>query len=344
MMQENINDREKLVLEAIIKNFILTTTPVASSYIAQNSQFSFSPATIRSVMGKLEEDGYIYQPHPSAGRVPTTAGYRIYVNQMMKRSRLPRRQKEKIQEVIKENPGDLESLLRESTRILAQFSHQLSILISPHLDEGVFHRLDITRLSSERLLLVISIKSGMVKTIMLEINSNLTNDQLSSVRQILNERLNGLKLKQIRTKFKEIVKDIQNEETGLIHIFLKSANRIFNFNDDSEVFLTGTPNMLRQPEFSDYRKISQVVELLEDKKVIVHILNENTLESELNIKIGEEIGEQKMENCSIIAARYRIDQVSGTLGIIGPMRMDYSQLVPLVEFTAQILSDSLTAN
>ncbi len=343
-MSGNIADRDKLVLEAIVRNFILTTNPVASSFISRNTALSFSPATIRNVMGRLEEQGLIYQPHTSAGRVPTNRGYRLYVDQMMKKARLSGPRKEKLRTALKQKPGDFESLLREVTRMLAQFSHQLSVIISPHLDESVFHRMDITRLSSDRLLLVISVKSGMVKTLMLEVNSRLTNKQLGSLRQVLNERLHGLKLRVIRTKFREIVRDLRHEDSGLIHIFIKSAGQIFDFSGKNDVFLTGTPNILRQPEFADNVALSRVVELLEDTRVVVHIFDESTAGEELNIRIGEEIGEENMINCSIIAARYKVDEAAGTLGIIGPTRMDYEQLVPLVEFTAQILSDSFQKN
>jgi len=341
---ELLTDRERLVLDAIVRNFILTTNPVASSFIARNSHLAFSAATIRNIMVQLEEKGYIYQPHTSAGRVPTTAGYRLYVDYIMKRSRLSTIEKEKIRQALNTNPGDFENLLRESSRILAHLTHQLGIIVSPHLDEGVFHRMDITRLSSERLLLVISIKSGMVKTIMLEVDSKIPTAQVESLRRVINERLSGLKIKDIRNKFKEIVKDIRNEKSGLIHIFIQSAGQIFNFADETQIFLNGTYNIMRQPEFSNNEKISGVVELLENKQIILHLLKESETAQALDIKIGSEIGEEIMEDCSIISATYKIDQASGRIGIIGPTRMNYSYLVPLVEFTAGLLSKSFDAN
>ncbi|GAB4367233.1 MAG: heat-inducible transcriptional repressor HrcA [Calditrichia bacterium] len=337
----DLNEREKLVLEAIVRNYILTTNPVASTYIARHSHLALSPATIRHIMGSLEEKGYIYQPHPSAGRIPTTMGYRIYVDEMMGRTRLSKQHKEQICQAIRQNPGDLENLLKEATRILAHLSRQLGIIISPHLGEGVFHRMEITQLSSERLLIVISIKSGLVKTIVLELHSSIQPDQLDLLKQILNERLEGLKLKEIRNRFKEIVQDLGEDDTGLIRLFISTAERIFDFSDDNDVYITGTHNILRQPEFLDTQKFSGIVELLEDKKIIIHLLDRSIATQDWNVKIGEEIGEQRMDGCSIIAARYRIGQVNGTLGIIGPTRMDYSHLVPLVNFTAQMLSQPL---
>lgn len=339
-MMSELTNREKLVLKAIVKNFIDTANPVGSHYIARHSHLAFSPATIRNIMASLEEKGYLFQPYTSAGRVPTSAAYRVYVDQMMGRSRLTSEEKEKIRQVVQQSSGDLEAVLKEAIRILAHLSHQLGIVISPHLDEGIFHRMDITRLTSERLLLIISIKSGLVKTIMLDIRSGINDRQLDFLRQVLNERLSGRRLRDIRHKFQEIVQDIRNEESGLIRLIIRAVDKIFDFSEDSDVYLTGTHHMLRHPEFSDYQKISGVVELLEDKRIVIHLLDESTATRSLNVKIGDEIGEQKMKQCSIITAKYKIDQVSGTLAIVGPMRMNYSHLVPLVDYTARVLSSS----
>lgn len=339
-----LDEKEKLVLESIIKNFIVTAAPVGSNMIARKPNMAFSPATIRGIMARLERKGYIYQPFTSSGRVPTTAGYRLFVDQMMKRGRISSTVKEKIRQAVELNPGDFENLLRESSRILAHLSNQLSIIISPHLDEGIFHNMEIIRLNRDRILLVVSIKSGLVKTIMLEVQSNIRPGQIDSLKNILNERLHGLKLKEIRNEFKEIVKDIDDNESGLIHVFINSAKQIFNFSENNEVFLTGTHNMLRQPEFADNHSISQVVEILENKNIIVHLLNMDEDISEPRIRIGDEIETDQMKNCSIIMARYRIDMVTGTLGIVGPTRMDYSHLVPLVDFVAHIISDSFQQN
>ncbi|GAB4338596.1 MAG: heat-inducible transcriptional repressor HrcA [Calditrichia bacterium] len=333
-----LSDREKLVLEAVVRNYILTSNPVSSSLIARNSHLAFSPATIRNILGKLEEKGYIYQPHPSAGRVPTALGYRIYVNEMMGRTRLPNAFKEKIAEAVKKKKDGVDSVLKEATRILAHLSSQLSVITSPHMEEGIFHHMDITPLNSERLLLIISIKSGMVKTIMLELRSTINPAELDSLKQLLNERLQGLRIKEIREKFHQIVSDVEVDRMGLLRLFIQTAPKIFNFNQDADVYLTGTHNFLRQPDFSDQQKVSGVVEVLEDRKVIVHLLDKSTERSPVEIKIGEEIGEKRMINCSIIAARYQIGDVVGSLGIIGPMRMDYSHLIPLVDFTAHMLS------
>jgi heat-inducible transcriptional repressor len=295
-------------------------------------------------MATLEEKGYIYQPHTSAGRVPTTLGYRFYVDNMMRMGHISSEQKNTIQMAVFQNTVDFETVLKEAAKILSQLCSQLGVIISPQFDNGIFHHMDINRLNSERLLLILSINSGMVKTIFLEVNSDIKSDYLNSLCDILNERLSGLKLKEIRLKFSEIVEDIPDDNQGLLPIFVKTAHRIFDFSEENEVYLNGTHNILRQPEFSDNLKFSGVVELLENKKIMVHLFEEKNFTENWTIQIGEEIKINNMQDCSIISAKYKINYMEGILGVIGPMRMDYSHLIPLVKYTAKFLSHSFEKN
>ena len=336
-----LTDREKLILSAIVQYFIKNAAPVSSSYIAHKEHLSFSPATIRNIMASLEEKGYISQPHTSAGRVPTTIGYRMYVDSLMKRSRLSPDEKAAIRQSLRQSAVELEEIMREATNLLAQLSRQLGIVVSPRLEEGIFHRMEIVRLSSERVLLVLSIQSGMVKTITLEIPTRTSGERLQSVARMLNERLFGMRLIDIRKRFHEIIRDIRNEETGILNQIHQIADRLFDFEEDKEIFFKGTHNIVQQPEFSDLEKFSSVIELLEDQEVIIHLLDVETQNTPISIKIGEEIQEKRMQTCSIISARYRIHNISGTIGIIGPTRMNYSKLVSLVDFTARTITETL---
>ncbi len=341
---KELTSRERLVLESIIKKYISTAAPVASSQVANFGYLRLSPATIRNIMASLEEKGYIYQPHTSAGRVPTTRGYRFYVDRLMKRGRLTVAERDTIRETLQRMPGDWEVMLREATRILAYLSRQLGVIVSPHLEEGIFHRLDIVRLSSERILLILSIKSGLVKTIMLELRSSVSDRQLRMVERILNERLQGLKLEQIRRDFAAIVRNVPREHSQMIHLLIRNATRLFDFRQVGDVFVSGTQHILKQPEFLDPHKITTVVEAVEDRNVLLRVLDRHARNENMVVKIGEEIGEARMSDCSLIAARYRIGEVAGTLGIIGPTRMNYSHLISLVDYTARILSDIMGQN
>ena len=336
--------REKIVLGEIVQHFIYNAVPVGSSLIARKSRLGMSAATIRNVMADLERKGYIYQPYTSAGRVPNTRGYRIYVNDLMKRARLSPEERNSIRETVQQTGSEFDEVLKEVSRILAHLAKQLGVIISPRIEQGAFERMEIVRISQNRILVVISIQSGLVKTIMLEINSRISEEKLHLVSQILNERLYGMKLSDIRRKFADIVKDIRHEDSGLVRLILSSANRLFDFEENIDVYYMGTHYMVQQPDFPNVEKVSSVVEALEDPHVMVHLLDEEKADKRVSIKIGEEIQEERMQDCSIITAQYRIGTVTGTLGVIGPTRMNYSKLVVLVEYTAQTITDILNKN
>ncbi|RMI15478.1 MAG: heat-inducible transcription repressor HrcA, partial [Calditrichaeota bacterium] len=276
--------------------------------------------------------------HPSAGRVPTTLGYRIYVDNLMKRARLSRMEKSAILDTIQRTSEEFDDVLKEVTRILAHLSRQLSVITSPRLTEAIFEKMEIVHLTTNRILVVLSVDSGFVKTITFEIDSSVSREKAQLISQILNERLSGMRIGDIRSNFAHIVRDIQNEETGLVRLFLRRADRLFDFGEEMEVYVMGTHNILEKPDFSTMESVSAVVEVLETPEVVLHIFNDDTPEESISIKIGEEIGEQRMRACSIIAARYKVGTTAGLLGIIGPTRMNYSKLVSLVDFTAQTLS------
>lgn len=339
-----LTEREKLVLNTLIQNFIINANPVSSSLIAKKKYLGMSPASIRNILVELEKKGYIYQPHTSAGRVPMTQGYRLYVDALMKQARLSQEEKKFIHDSIKTSSSEFEDVMREATRILAHLSHQLGISLSPKMDEGIFERMEFVKLSSDKILVVISIKSGIIKTITLEIQSETSKERLELVNNILNERLSGLRIGDIRKLFAEIVKDINEDEGGLLKVMINDADRVFDFDENKEIFYMGTRYIVEQPEFADIQKFTPVVELLESPSIMIQLLDEGNIEKPYNIKIGEEIKETRMQQCSIITARYQIGNISGSLGLIGPMRMNYSKLVSLVEFIAKVITDRFHTN
>ncbi len=331
--------REKIVLGEIVKHFIDSASPVSSTLISQKSRLSFSPATIRNIMAELEIRGYIYQPHTSAGRVPKTRGYRAYVDTLMKKARLTSTEKGQITNALSPGENEIDDILKEVSRILAHLSHQLGILVSPKIAEGTFQRMELIPLSSEKILIIISIDSGFVKTISIEIDSVISGEKLQLVSQILNERLSDMKIADIRQKFASIVKDIWHEETGLVKMFANRADRLFDFQEETELYFMGAHHIMQSPDFSDVTSISSVMEMLETRREIVALLENITRSKPTSVKIGEEFEEKKLQDFSLVTARYNIGGISGVLGIIGPKRMNYSKFISLVEYTARSITD-----
>lgn len=342
--KEDLNERERSVLWHVVHNYIQTAVPVGSRVLSKRIENQLSPATIRNVMADLEESGYLSHPHTSAGRVPTDLGYRYYIDFLMELQQLSEPEKQSIETLIEQNV-EAEELLRETSKLLGKISKQLSVVSSPHLSSGIFEKLELIPLSSAKLLVVISIRSGLVKTVMLEVHSDIRRETLQQISQLLNERLSGLTLQQIRDTFAERVKDMQTEKSGLVRLFIESVDQLFDDSKEREkVHISGTQNIIEQPEFVDPKNFRSVIELVENEEVIVHLLQKHeAVDRDFVVTIGAENEEAKAKDYSVVTATYNIDGVSGRVGIIGPKRMNYAKVIPLVDHVAKTIAHMLRA-
>ncbi len=338
---DNLNDREESVLRHVVYNFIQTAVPVGSRFISRRFESHLSPATIRNVMSDLEEAGYLSHPHTSAGRVPTDLGYRYYVDYLMEVEQLSHVDQETIKAQLVAT-GDPTELLRETSRLLGKITHHLSIVTSPQLNSGIFERLELVPLSSSKILVIISVRTGMVRTIMLEVRAELRRDVLEQVSRLLNERLAGLTLLQIRDSFAERVRDMQDDRTGLVRLFIDSVDQLFTDSREREkVHIGGAANIIEQPEFIDPRKFRSVIELVENEEIIVHLLERHDEDPKnVVITIGRENTGDAAE-ISVLTSTYDANGITGRVGIIGPKRMNYAKMIPLVDHVARTIAKIL---
>lgn len=343
MIQEELNEREKNILRSIVQQFILTASPVGSRYIVKKYDIGVSPATVRNIMSDLEESGFINHPHTSAGRIPTDKGYRFYVDSLMDISKLNSAEKGIIKKSFKDDFTDTDELLKIASRLMSQITRQIACVTYPKLNRGILQRIQLVSLSSTRLLLVISIQSGLVKTITLEFSIEVKESQLNYIESLLNERLSGLTLDEIRKTFKERFQDVGDTDKPIIRIFVDSVDKIFvDLKAEERIFITGARNVIQQPEFEDPEKFQGVIELIEDKDIIIHIMEKNKNgPDDIFISIGKENNDQKLEEYSLVTKEYNYGETSGTLGIIGPKRMEYSKVVAIVDYIARMLSEVL---
>jgi len=339
----NLSYREDAILRYVVHRFILTANPVGSRFISKNVDLNLSPATIRNVLSDLEYMGYVDHPHTSAGRIPTDKGYRFYVNSIEKYEKLPDTVENEINKNLENVAKMTDDLLRESSKLLGAISHQIAIISLPKISNGIFKKLDLVEISSNRLMVVISLISGLVKTIVLEVGFDLSTGNISIIEQILNERLHGLTVSEIRSTFVERFRDVAVGNTGLIRIFVNSLDQLFDdLPAKSKIHLSGTPGILNQPEFSDTENLKSIIEIIENEDIIVHVIQDrqNTNE-DLVITIGEEHDIKKLHDYSFITTKYNVGDVSGIVGIMGPKRMDYSRLTSLVDYFAKNISNLL---
>lgn len=340
MKIEELNDREKFILQYVIQQFIITASPVGSRNIVKKYDLELSPATVRNIMADLEEAGYLNQPHTSAGRIPTDKGYRFYVDSLMQPSELGSIEKNIIAQGFEAIPVETDEVLKITSALLSQVTNQLACVTYPKFANAELEKIQIVRLSSTRILVVVSIHLGFVKTITLEIRSEIDSGKIESLQRVLNERLSGLNLAEIRKTFGERLKDHYNEYKPIIRVFLDSVDKIFTDVQISEkAVITGAKNILRYPEFEDLEHFQSIIELVEDKDVIIHLMD-NELRSntgDLTIKIGRE-NEEKYSDYSTISKEYKFGEFGGTLGIVGPKRMHYSKVVSAIVYIAETLS------
>jgi heat-inducible transcriptional repressor len=342
MLTFDLKEREKSILRYIIHQFILTANPVGSRNLSKKYNIGFSPATVRNIMSDLEDSGFLGHPHTSAGRVPTDLGYRFYVNSLMETPLLSQDEVDYIESHFDQINNDTDEILKITSNILSNLTSQLAYVSYPKLGNATLEKLQLVAISKTRLLVVISIKSGMIRTITLEVEAGLDGKNLATIQRLLNERLAGLTFKEIKNTISKRVNNISNKDLKpVIRVFLDSVSEIFNDVKTSETsIITGTKNLLNQPEFADPKNISSIIELIEDKDIIIHVIDESTSKNQgkVSVSIGSEINEEKLNNYSIIVKEYSIGQVIGSIGIIGPKRMRYSHEIASVVQIAEVLS------
>nr|MBN2277725.1 heat-inducible transcription repressor HrcA [candidate division Zixibacteria bacterium] len=341
MAFENLTDREKQVLQNLIDHYIKTADPVGSRIIANKYRMGLSPATIRNTMQDLEEMGLIHQPHTSAGRIPTDSGYRVFVDMLLKQEPLTSEEEIKIANIIKKGNKGIDAVLAQASKVLGEITSQLGIGLAPTFEEGKLDRIDIIPVADGKILIVLTIESGLARSILMEVESDINSADLIQMQNILNERLAGLSLGHIRKTINEHLSDTACSPR-LIKLFIDPEIDIWTNESGQGIFITGTNNLISQPEFADRDKLTEFVSFLEEKQALKELLESKVFGEGIVITIGSENSLDQVQNCSVVTSSYQAGKLSGIIGIIGPTRMPYSRLISIVEMTAKSLTKSLS--
>lgn len=339
-----LSEREKTILRYVIHQYILTANPVGSRNISKKYDVGFSPATIRNVMADLEESGLLGHPHTSAGRVPTDLGYRFYVDSLMEIPKLNTADKRAAESAINSSSKETNDLIKATSTILSDITHQLACITYPQMSNSVLEKIQIVKLSTSKILVIVTVVSGLVKTITLELRANYGQSDLANIQRILNQRLSGLKFTEIRETIVDRFKSIYSTQFNpIIRVFLDSAEKLFADNTDNKSVVTGAKNILTQPEFEELDQFQGIIELVEDRDIIVHVMKESIMDDmkDINIKIGSENMEEKFIEYSLVTKEYNVGEAVGSIGIIGPKRMEYSKVIATVEYVAELLTKNL---
>ena len=342
MTRDDLTERERQVIEAVIHAFVETAEPAGSRTIAKRYNLGVSAATIRNTMSDLEEKGYLYHPHTSAGRVPTDQAYRVYVDSLMEPTVPTRTETDQIRRELHHGASVIESLLEKAAEVLGVLTQELGVGVAPSFDNALLERLELVQASTERLLMVLVLSGGAARTIFLEVSNELPPAALASVQLVLNERLSGLTLREIRTTLRERLRDVSAErEAGeLLNIFVEEADQLFEIgvSEESALVLGSTQMLVDQPEFHSSEQMRNLMELTEQREVLRQALQARRAPG-ISVTIGGENLEPKLAKLTIITSTYRCGPFAGMIGVIGPTRMPYRKVVTMVEHTSRLLGD-----
>ncbi len=339
MPVEDLSDREIRVLEAVIQVYIETAEPAGSQTVAQRFPLGVSSATIRNTMSELEEKGFLYHPHTSAGRIPTDRAYRWYVDNFTRLSPPSSEDQRMLHAELAPARSAVEEILRRAAQVLGVLTQELGVAVAPALDAVMLEKLDLVTVSSDRLLLVFHLQSGAVRTIFVQVPGTMPNEVVQRVAQILNERLSGLTLKEIRTTLTQRLRDADrsDHERELLNIFIEEGEEIFGLPSGPESVVLGSAQMLAgQPEFATSGRIRDLLALTERRDLLQQALSTRRTAG-LTITIGGEHNDSRLTGFTLVTSSYRSGDLCGVIGVIGPTRMPYDKIIGLVDHTSRLV-------
>ena len=338
-----LSDRERRVLEAVIQSFVETAEPAGSRNLSRQFGLGVSPATIRNTMSDLEEKGYLFHPHTSAGRVPTDKAYRMYVDGLMRVRPLATSAQAKLEEELRGSGGTIETILRRAAQTLGVLTQELGVALGPSLEQTVLERLDLVRVASDKLVLVMTLRGGAVRTVFVEVRGEIAESALSEVAIVLNERLSGLTLAQIKGTLSSRLRDAARtpQAHDVLNIFVEEGEQLFDSalgHGENAVMLGQASVLAEQPEFSSGDGMRRLMELTETGHRLATVLRERSARPGITITIGAENGDPLLGQLTVVTAEYRTAALSGVIGVIGPTRMPYEKIVSVVTHTSRLVT------
>ena len=339
MYVTHLKSRSNRILEAIILAYAESSTPVGSEYLLQNYPFGVSPATIRNEMAELESQGLITHPHTSAGRVPTDRGYRYYVDLLMEPRRLHPEEKLVIESVTRLDRDNTVQFLEEAAHLLSELTKEAGVVLVPKLAQGSFRHLELIPMDSQEIVGVLIASEGMIKHGTMELEESVDSEELERLERFLNQELAGMPLAQV-TPYLE--RSLLEASSAFFHLYKRAMDLLRLgpfFEEELSVILEGASWILEAPEFQNIQRTRRLIKALEEKQELEQILQRDLSADEVKLHIGSENRGTSLTDCTVVAAPYRLrGGVMGTIGVIGPTRMNYPRITTLVGKMAQAVS------
>lgn len=327
-MEMQLDERKVKILQAIIRNYLETGEPVGSRTISKYTDLNLSSATIRNEMADLEEMGYILQPHTSAGRIPSDKGYRLYVDTMMEEKD---KELEEMKEMMLEKEDKMDNLLKQVAKLLAVNTNYASMISAPAVHKNKLKFIQLSRVDVNQLLAVIVMEGNVIKNNILHVAEELSDENILKLNILLNTYLNGLAIEEINLAMIQKLKQQAGIHSEIISDVIDAIAEGIKADEDLEIYTSGANNIFKYPELADHQRASEIINTFEEKQMLTELV-QDTLSDENNtgiqVYIGNETPIQSMKDCSVVTATYELGEgMRGTIGIIGPKRMDYDKVV-----------------
>ena len=335
-----LSERKVKILQAIIRNYLETGEPVGSRTISKYTDLNLSSATIRNEMSDLEEMGYILQPHTSAGRIPSDKGYRLYVDTMMEQKD---REIEEMKEVMVQKEDKMDQLLKQVAKLLAVNTNYASMITTPTIHTNKLKFIQLSRVDVNQLLAVVVVEGNVIKNNIIHTAEELDDEMLLKLNILLNTHLNGLALEEINLGMISSLKQQAGIHSEIVADVIDAIAESIHAEEDLEVYTSGANNIFRYPELADQQKASSIINTFEEKQLLTELVQENLSDGNntgIQVYIGEETPIQSMKDCSVVTATYELGEgMRGTIGIIGPKRMDYDKVIGTLKTITHQLDD-----
>ena len=339
-MAAELSERKHTILRAIIQNYLETGEPVGSRTLSKSTDLKLSSATIRNEMADLEDLGYIFQPHTSAGRIPSDKGYRLYVDMLMQDKE---QELEELKSVMLEKTDRVEKVLKQAAKVLAANTNYATMVSSPVNRRNSLKFIQLSRVDERQILAVIVVEGNVIKNSMLTVSEELSDETLLKLNILLNTHLNGLSLEEINLGMIAAMKQQAGIHSEIVANVIDAVAEAIKADEDLEIYTSGTKNFFKYPELADHERASELITTFEEKQLLSELVQDN-LSGENNtgiqVYIGDETPVAGMKDCSIVTATYELDEgMKGTIGIIGPKRMDYEKVVSNLRLLKHQLDD-----
>ncbi|MBO5292368.1 MAG: heat-inducible transcription repressor HrcA [Lachnospiraceae bacterium] len=329
-MEMQLDERKQKILQAIIRNYLETGEPVGSRTISKYTDLNLSSATIRNEMADLEELGYIIQPHTSAGRIPSDKGYRLYVDTMLEQKE---REIQEMKEVLIEREEKTEQLLKQVAKVLADSTNYATMISAPAIRKNKVKFIQLSKVDSHQILVVVVVEGNVIKNSILPVEEELDDETILKLNILLNTQLNGLSLDEINLGMISAMKTQAGIHSEIVSSVIDAVADAIKADEDMEIYTSGANNIFRYPELADHQRASELINTFEEKEMLTQLVNDTLSDGEegknaIQVYIGDETPVQSMKDCSVVTATYELGEgMKGTIGIIGPKRMDYDKVI-----------------